>query len=474
MGVNLEEMYKNLSLTEAESEEIIVDVGKLQDAVLSRGKCLVVKLLTHRHYNREAFKHTMRRAWRPVRGIKFRDLNSSIMLIEFDDECDKDRVIRDGPWSFDKHLVLVKEVEGHQQVHQIQFTEASFLVRLHDLPFIARNEYMGSLLGSKIGKVIEVDIVKGEVAWGEFLRVRVAMDISKPLLRGKLVNIGLEKPVWIRFSYERLPNFCYCCGLLNHSHSECVKWKDQQHSVGEEGFPYGNWLRAGIQFTRRGHRREVAQESDKNKADASVPLDSQNRKDGSSGLDPGENLGTVCVASVTVTEVHDSVIPTMVADSEKAVTKVVIKETEADDMHVLISVDKELQREDSVIQKVSLESSLDSGNAVEMGLNNPGTKVDFIKPKAQEVPAGSRRSKPNVLEGRKWKCLSILDKPKSPISVSPKHLPSGRKRKVTVKDGETEVRDAKRTMVSPLPIIESEVFHDFPTAVVGSQHRREP
>lgn len=119
MEVNLEAMYKKLSLMETESEEILVDVWRLQDAVFCGGKCLLVKLITQCHYNREAFKSTMRRAWRPVRVIKFRDLNSVIMLIEFDDERDKERVIRDGPWSFNKHLVLVMEVEGHQQVHQI-------------------------------------------------------------------------------------------------------------------------------------------------------------------------------------------------------------------------------------------------------------------------------------------------------------------------------------------------------------------
>ena len=68
---------------------------------------------------------------------------------------------------------------------------------------------MGNLIGSKIGRIIEVDIEKGEMAWGEFLHVWVSIDISKSLLCGKMVNIGLAEPVWIRLSYELLPNFCY-------------------------------------------------------------------------------------------------------------------------------------------------------------------------------------------------------------------------------------------------------------------------
>lgn len=42
---------------------------------------------------------------------------------------------------------------------------------------------------------------------GEFLRVRISMDISKPLLRGKMVNIGLAEPVWSDFLMNGYPIF---------------------------------------------------------------------------------------------------------------------------------------------------------------------------------------------------------------------------------------------------------------------------
>lgn len=63
--------------------------------------------------------------------------------------------------------------------------EAVLWVRIHDLSFMARNEYIGNLIGSSLKKVEEVDLEKGEMAWGEFIRVQVCIDISKPLLRRK-------------------------------------------------------------------------------------------------------------------------------------------------------------------------------------------------------------------------------------------------------------------------------------------------
>lgn len=43
--------------------------------------------------------------------MKFRDLNPSLMLIEFKDSRDKEKVLHEGPRSFDKQLVLMKEVD---------------------------------------------------------------------------------------------------------------------------------------------------------------------------------------------------------------------------------------------------------------------------------------------------------------------------------------------------------------------------
>lgn len=48
--------------------------------------------------------------------MKFRDLNSTLMLAEFENRRDKEKVLREGPWSFGKHLVLNQEVDGKQQL----------------------------------------------------------------------------------------------------------------------------------------------------------------------------------------------------------------------------------------------------------------------------------------------------------------------------------------------------------------------
>lgn len=92
-------------------------------------------------------------------------------------------MIRDGPWNFDKILILVKDFEGSHQVKHIKMEDESFWIRIYDLPLIACNKYIMRLIRNTIGRFEEADLVHGEVEWGEFMRIRVNIDITRPLLR---------------------------------------------------------------------------------------------------------------------------------------------------------------------------------------------------------------------------------------------------------------------------------------------------
>lgn len=72
---------------------------------------------------------------------------------------DRALTIREGPWSFDKNLVLLNEMYGTLQTHQINFTHAPFWICLYNLLIMTRNEYIGRLVGGFVGEVIEVDLI---------------------------------------------------------------------------------------------------------------------------------------------------------------------------------------------------------------------------------------------------------------------------------------------------------------------------
>ena len=99
-------------------------------------------------------------------------------------------------------------------------------------------------IGSKIGKVLDVDVPEKGVQWGRYLRVRIHMDVTKKLIRAKKVCIENDKPRWVFFQYERLPNFCYTCGRIRHNERECFEKGETNGGVEKEKYQYGAWLRA--------------------------------------------------------------------------------------------------------------------------------------------------------------------------------------------------------------------------------------
>ena len=59
---------------------------------------------------------------------------------------------------------------------------------------------------------------------GNFFRVRVLVDITLPLCRGRVISLLNGSNSWVNFKYEWLPNVCYWCGHLDHNDRDCELW----------------------------------------------------------------------------------------------------------------------------------------------------------------------------------------------------------------------------------------------------------
>ena len=79
---------------------------------------------------------------------------------------------------------------------------------------------IGSKIGHSLGVLEVVDIAGEGVEWGSVMRIRVTIDIQKPLERGKSLNIA-GKAHWVSFKYKNLPVFCFNCGRIAHEENGC-------------------------------------------------------------------------------------------------------------------------------------------------------------------------------------------------------------------------------------------------------------
>ena len=103
------------------------------------------------------------------------------------------------------------------------------------------SQEVGEAIGSKIGRFIEVDRHSWQFDQAKFMRVRVDLEIDKPLRRGAYITSSVGERLWLSFSYERLPRVCFICGKLGHDNKHCPMSKDWRSVCPQNG----DWLRAG-------------------------------------------------------------------------------------------------------------------------------------------------------------------------------------------------------------------------------------
>lgn len=100
-------------------------------------------------------------------------------------------------------------------------------------------------MAKQIGKTIGVLSRHGREAKmiaGDFLRVRVEVDVSKPLCRGRKVILDSEEEERVAFRYEKLPIFCYWCKMVCHDDKDCDIWLSSKWSLSLESQEFGAWM----------------------------------------------------------------------------------------------------------------------------------------------------------------------------------------------------------------------------------------
>ncbi|KAF7839773.1 uncharacterized protein G2W53_008255 [Senna tora] len=72
------------------------------------------------------------------------------------------------------------------------------------------------LVGSMVGNVLQVDFSDQGLRNLRYLRVKVELDRSLPLLMGFYVLLDDDRTIWIQCQYERVFHICKQCGYIGH------------------------------------------------------------------------------------------------------------------------------------------------------------------------------------------------------------------------------------------------------------------
>lgn len=116
-------------------------------------------------------------------------VGQNLFLINFEDESNLDMVLEGRPWLFLKQLILFDRLSVLMGRNQIRLVWLPFWMKIGPCPPKCERKDLIYAIGSTFGGVLQ-----SEEKW-KFCRLRVFLDVQKPLRRGIFVANALGEKV---------------------------------------------------------------------------------------------------------------------------------------------------------------------------------------------------------------------------------------------------------------------------------------
>jgi 14-3-3 protein epsilon len=170
--------------------------------------------------------------WKPVKGVTIKEARGGTFLFHFAHPLDMDAVLNGGPWTFDNNTLILERVQLGMQIEQIPLFHVNMWVQIHNLPTGLMKETVGRKLANYIGSFVEYDKNNNTSFWRQHMRVRVKVDVRKPLKKDTKVMNKEGQWCTVNFKYEKLGIFCFVCGIMGLAENKCEVRFDMEHDDG--------------------------------------------------------------------------------------------------------------------------------------------------------------------------------------------------------------------------------------------------
>uniref|UniRef100_A0A803QJ80 Reverse transcriptase domain-containing protein n=1 Tax=Cannabis sativa TaxID=3483 RepID=A0A803QJ80_CANSA len=240
---DLERQYADIQLEEEDEGGINYEGEDRDDEDTFDARwALVGRFITDQTIDFDAMQNKLAALWRPKRGLYVKLLDSNRFLFQFFHEIDIVRVIEGSPWTFNRVVLIFQRLKEGDSPREIVLKELDIWVQLHDVKSGFRTDRLVRDASNYVGSFIEADKKNFKGNWRGYLKARVTIDVEKPLKRRMKVRTVGKEWFWVNFKYERVPLFCFICGIIGHSERFCEELFVKP--IADIVKPYGEWMRA--------------------------------------------------------------------------------------------------------------------------------------------------------------------------------------------------------------------------------------
>ncbi|KAK3020047.1 hypothetical protein RJ639_003360 [Escallonia herrerae] len=118
---------------------------------------LAAKIFSSKAFNAKAVQTVLHKAWNPTKGMKIQPHSDNTYSFSFKHGWDRKRVLDSRPWSVMSSHIMVRDWPPHLTLEELDFSHSPFWVRISGLPPNMMSKANAEKLGSKLGKVLEID-----------------------------------------------------------------------------------------------------------------------------------------------------------------------------------------------------------------------------------------------------------------------------------------------------------------------------
>ncbi|CAM0946611.1 unnamed protein product [Alopecurus aequalis] len=234
----IDDMFSHLELNDDELDDVVIGAAAAEEYQKEARWLAIGKVLTTRSFSAEALFEKMKSIWNLARDPICREVGENLFIFQMHCLGDWKKVVHQGPWTFRGWGLLVEDYDGLSEPKKVLFGGMHVWAQIHGIPELYRKVEVIDDLSRRIGKVKEVQMSPKLFFEGNYVRIRVRIDVTKPLMR--FVSLTLpEGRKMLPIKYEKIPFFCKRCGLFGHDHEECGDgvWEEKQ-------LQYGTWMLA--------------------------------------------------------------------------------------------------------------------------------------------------------------------------------------------------------------------------------------
>ncbi|XP_068314981.1 uncharacterized protein [Pyrus communis] len=209
---------------------------------------LVGKFMVYKNYNNEAFMLFFKNLWCPRAYVSIHSLKGDRILFAFQSDEDRTTILNGGPRNFKKMLILA-HVQDEDIPQQILLQSLAFWIQAFGIPLTYMTAEIGKIVGQSLGVVMKVDQNRTGDYLGDYLCIKVELNVFQPLYRILKVRLPNRIRVDVNLLYGKLYAYCFLYRCFNHVNLGC-----QQYTGGVIDAAmalYGYWLQAEAKYAGR-------------------------------------------------------------------------------------------------------------------------------------------------------------------------------------------------------------------------------